>query len=516
MKLTQIARSLALCTVLSAPLFSTSASAAVADDSFKSVGYLPIYRAYTINQIEFNKLTHVMYSFARPDANGNIYIMNGGSAADLANIRQKAHAVGTQVGIALGGWDDNYSTARIFENLTADPTTRANLIQNIVNFTKQHQLDGVDMDWEHPTASSAANYETFMIELGDALHAENLFLSAAVVSYGSLASHIRDGVLAKVDFLNLMAYDAQGPHHSSMQVAIDSVSYWKSRNIDANKLVLGVPFYSRGAAVQTYAQIIQQSTDNACVDDAGGKKYNGIPTIRQKTQYAIDNVGGIMNWELGQDSFGQYSLLSAMDDVINQVDDTVCASSVEPTPSVTPTPTTAPTTAPTPAPTLEPTPAPTAPPVTGDIIAFVPGKTKVSNGDVVSYDGKCYQAKNNPGVWETPRLGSWFWTETACATPTQAPTQAPTPEPTATPEPTLAPSPTPTPVPTTAPTEPPQPTQVPTEPPTSAVPFVLGQTKVSNGDVVSYKASCYAAKNSPGTWETPRVGSWFWEQVTCP
>ena len=52
---------------------------------------------------------------------------------------------------------------------------------------------------------------------------------------------------------------------------------------------------------------------------------------------------------------------------------------------------------------------------------FIAGQTQVSNGDVVSYQGKCYEAKNNPGVWETPSAASWFWTPVACSGETVTP-----------------------------------------------------------------------------------------------
>ncbi|WP_198419088.1 glycosyl hydrolase family 18 protein [Motilimonas pumila] len=71
-------------------------------------------------------------------------------------------------------------------------------------------------------------------------------------------------------------------------------------------------------------------------------------------------------------------------------------------------------------------------PVTG-VTPWVAGSTKVANGDVVSYMGACFQAKNNPGTWEAPKAGgNWFWTEVPCeggvVTPTDAPvvTEAPT------------------------------------------------------------------------------------------
>ncbi|MCE2594712.1 chitinase C-terminal domain-containing protein [Motilimonas cestriensis] len=69
----------------------------------------------------------------------------------------------------------------------------------------------------------------------------------------------------------------------------------------------------------------------------------------------------------------------------------------------------------TPTPSGEPTPAPSGEPtVPSDVTPFVPG-TAVKNGAVVSYNGACYQAKNNPGAWETPAAGgNWFWDVVTC------------------------------------------------------------------------------------------------------
>ncbi|MCL1039150.1 Ig-like domain-containing protein [Shewanella submarina] len=53
-------------------------------------------------------------------------------------------------------------------------------------------------------------------------------------------------------------------------------------------------------------------------------------------------------------------------------------------------------------------------PEPGDVIPFIPGQTQVKNGDVVLFDGQCFIAKNNPGVWETPAADSWFWDVTEC------------------------------------------------------------------------------------------------------
>lgn len=40
---------------------------------------------------------------------------------------------------------------------------------------------------------------------------------------------------------------------------------------------------------------------------------------------------------------------------------------------------------------------------------WVDGVYNPSNGERYRYEGHVFQAQNNPGSWETPRIGSWFW-----------------------------------------------------------------------------------------------------------
>lgn len=63
---------------------------------------------------------------------------------------------------------------------------------------------------------------------------------------------------------------------------------------------------------------------------------------------------------------------------------------------------------------------------------FVPGVTDPASGDIYRYGNSCWQAKNNPGPWETPREG-WFWSEVACDGNVVTPTPVITPVITATP-----------------------------------------------------------------------------------
>ena len=78
------------------------------------------------------------------------------------------------------------------------------------------------------------------------------------------------------------------------------------------------------------------------------------------------------------------------------------------TPEPTPTPDPEPTPEPDPTPTPDPTPVPDT------FIQWQPGTSQVADGDKVTYQGKCFVAKNGPGVWESPIQSNWFWDEISC------------------------------------------------------------------------------------------------------
>ncbi|EIO3907748.1 chitinase C-terminal domain-containing protein [Vibrio vulnificus] len=50
----------------------------------------------------------------------------------------------------------------------------------------------------------------------------------------------------------------------------------------------------------------------------------------------------------------------------------------------------------------------------GTVIQWEPGVTQVNNGETVTFNGKCFVAKNSPGVWESPTQTNWFWDEVTC------------------------------------------------------------------------------------------------------
>ncbi len=275
---------------------------------FKVVGYSPSWQG-SANNIQYDKLTHINYSFLLPNSDGSLRPLD--NVSKMQQLVSLGHAQGVKVLIAVGGWMDGNDSA--FTTLAANPTTRTAFINNLVNFVNQYNLDGVDMDWEYPReGNEPQHFELLMQELGQAMHSRGKLLTAAVVVSGWNADGVLNGVFDDVDFLNIMAYD--GPDHGSMAQATGGLDYWLGRGLPKEKAILGVPFYSRPQA-QSYASLLAQGADPNS-DSFQGNNYNGIPTIKAKTQMALDRAGGIMMWELSHDTADpSTSLLAAINTV---------------------------------------------------------------------------------------------------------------------------------------------------------------------------------------------------------
>ncbi|SNT64112.1 Chitinase, GH18 family [Asanoa hainanensis] len=293
--------------VLAAP---TPAQAAVLPNGFKSVGYMPSW-AGSATAIQYSKLTHVNYAFVLPNGNGSLTAVDNPSK--LQQIVSLGHAANTKVLIAIGGWNDGNDSG--FEQMAGNAGTRTTFVNNVVNLVNQYNLDGVDIDWEYPDpGTSGNNFTALMSQLSTAMHSRGKLLTAAVVSGGGTAQGVQPAVFGYVDFLNIMTYDGGTPH-ANYQWTIDNINGWKARGLPASKAVVGVPFYSRPGGIP-YNQIIAQNAawaNQDCATINGAQQcYNGLPTIRAKTQWAMANAGGMMNWELSQDPNNANSLVSAI------------------------------------------------------------------------------------------------------------------------------------------------------------------------------------------------------------
>ena len=288
----------------------------VATAEFHVIGYFPTWDG-SADEIQYSKLTCINYSFILP-SNGSGGITDLSEPDRLIDLVSQAHAAGVKVCIAVGGWNDGDDSN--FEAMASGASARTTFIKNLITFAREYDLDGVDIDWEYPDqGSSANNYEALMKELADSLHNGGKILSAAVIGRGDYYGlGINTEVFSYVDYLNIMSYDHDGTNHSSWDDAVDDLDYWLNRGLPKEKAVLGVPFYGRGGSQYiAYADLVDQDPQAPYKNNVGNVYYNGIALIKQKTEHVLEQGGGIMIWELSQDTHDETSLLSAIHEVVS-------------------------------------------------------------------------------------------------------------------------------------------------------------------------------------------------------
>ncbi|MFJ7726346.1 glycosyl hydrolase family 18 protein [Neobacillus sp. NPDC097160] len=299
------------------------------------IGYVQDFR--DPNVVDYSKLTHVIFSFAHPTKDGGI-LLNGDTA--LKNLRavvSKAKKSDTKVMLAVGGWFhiNGGESYEYFKTAISNPVSRTKLVNELTSIVDREQLDGIDIDFEHPRGEAdAENLAAFTKELSAQLHPKNKELSIAVYSKIHAVTLTEIGFVVyepsmfqDVDHVNIMAYDGQwddGYHAANLSpypFTEKIVNYWADlfdkNNLPKEKLVLGVPFYAQPEDPKvkqvSYGAIINQDPANASKDTVSMNGttyyYNGGATIKKKTDLALaHSFGGMMIWEVGLDSQGPHSL----------------------------------------------------------------------------------------------------------------------------------------------------------------------------------------------------------------
>lgn len=151
--------------------------------------------------------------------------------------------------IVTNGIDSvNYLPADTSAMLNSEQN-RENFIKNLLNLAKQHNLDGINIDFESMKEEDRLVYTQFIRELAPVFRSEGIKVSVDMyfVSYID-----RKGIGAASDYVILMGYDQRG-NWSSESGSISEIpwvegnieSLINSSNIPPEKIILGVPFYTR-------------------------------------------------------------------------------------------------------------------------------------------------------------------------------------------------------------------------------------------------------------------------------
>jgi len=297
-----------------------------------TVGYLAAFKGLdlSIDRTHLPSFTHFNLSFANPDADG-AFVRDGGMTCMTGAFGSRVTIEALRADVTrlkVGGAKVLVSVAGgIIPDCSGDwkallaPDRRDATAAALVALADQLGLDGVDIDLEGELLTAidrAGNYVPFIETLSKALKARGKLLTCATASYEG--GMIPVASIPYFDLVNVMSYDAIGPswgpagaEHSPHAMAERDLNLWLARGVAPERLVLGVPFYGYGfggeKANWSYRDLAAAHPDAAQGDTVGkacaGCRYithNSPATIEAKARLAKVKAGGVMVWELSQDT----------------------------------------------------------------------------------------------------------------------------------------------------------------------------------------------------------------------
>jgi len=274
-------------------------------------------------RIDFSRITHLNIAFINPDASGVF-----APVAGLKELVKKAHDNKVLVLSAFAGG----GPPQHLKDLITQAKKKI-LIEGLMGLIDTYNLDGIDVDLEGDFIT--ADYEGFVTDLSASLKADKKLMTAAVATWNSAA--YPDEAIALFDLINIMSYDHTGPWkkdnpgpHSPYELAEQDFNFWNlNRNIPAEKLVLGLPFYGYGFGPDilesiTFGDLVaaypgSEKMDSWELPGKGTFYYNGLPTIKKKVGYALQKkAGGVMIWQILGDASGDLSLLKEINEAMKK------------------------------------------------------------------------------------------------------------------------------------------------------------------------------------------------------
>ena len=122
--------------------------------------------------------THLAFSFAHVSADHKLVLASADDAKALSAFTAlKGAHPGLKLVVAVGGWAFNDPpTQTRFSDMSATAASRATFVSSVISFLDEHNLDGIDVDWEYPgaddrggTPADTENYTKLVAELREAL-----------------------------------------------------------------------------------------------------------------------------------------------------------------------------------------------------------------------------------------------------------------------------------------------------------------------------------------------------------
>jgi GH18 family chitinase len=317
-------------------------------------------------ELNVTGFTHIDFAFMLFDP--NTFAIAPGDANDTELIARftdlKTANPGLQTWVSIGGWNFNEPgpTATAFSDMVSCQENRTKFINELTHFMDTYAFDGLDLDWEYPSASDRGgrpadrdNYVLLTKDLRAAFGTKYGLSVTLPASFYYMQNFDVSGMASHVDFFNIMTYDLHGvwdkglegvgirPHTNLTEIDAGLDLLWRA-DVAPEKVNMGMAWYGRTYTLQDtncttpngICQFSAAGTAGPCsnatgtlnlleiqdilaeeqitpvLDKAAGVKYMAYnstqwvsydddETIRMKQDFASSRcLGGTMVWAMDQ------------------------------------------------------------------------------------------------------------------------------------------------------------------------------------------------------------------------
>ncbi|PTB79573.1 glycoside hydrolase family 18 protein [Trichoderma longibrachiatum ATCC 18648] len=289
-----------------------------------------------VTAVDTSAYTHIHFSFITLNEDYSINVDGVES-----QLRLLSGMAGVKRIVSVGGWDfsTSPSTYQIFRKAVSSEDNRQTLVNNIVDFLAEYDLDGVDWDWEYPdepdipgipkgTEDETTGYFLLLDELKLKLPSNRTVSITAPASFWYLQYFPILALSFVVDYIVYMTYDLHGQwdyinkyaspgcpsydqglgnclrSHVNLTETLNALSMITKAGVPSNMITVGVSSYGRSFQMSSAGCWTEQCTYTG--PDSGATPGPCTNTSGYISNYEINrivagNPSAEVHWD--QDSY---------------------------------------------------------------------------------------------------------------------------------------------------------------------------------------------------------------------